>query len=681
MIYYKPFPSFRRHFPWVAKWTLDFNRKCENQAGTRYLHLKFLNMASSTMNKYEDFVKMDVQTLRDYLTTRGISVSGYKKAEMVARAFSAAEMGLPIILTSEEQSKLLKEEYRKLLAEFDLTDPRKIDAELKVDDITTWPPVTLGNIFQYILSIREFNTDYVGKYKDQKAYSYFDSGFVGETLIHSTKKFHILFCKVRASMSIHDEKELWILIQPNGKILTCWCSCMAGSSRCCNHVIATLYKMEYANTHGYCSPACTSVPCGWNKSTKRSIEPRMITDIVVRKKIRSQMGENPEDMESTNREETRMIELNKFDPREKVHQKMTNERLSLLIHKLSHSNPSAVVFKSIEEMSIPTSKNLTVIGIATEVSKINLSDSEKITKLLKKLIFSDKEKSSVESTTRNQSESKCWIDHRKGRLTASKHHEYYTKINTVLKTRGKIQPKTTQLVSSLIYQNNDLSKLQAIKWGREHEKDALRAFYSLEATKHVDFKLEKAGLFLDKARAYIGASPDALMYCKCHGKAVIEIKCPFNIKDAVIIDSFQKCEFLTKINDSIILKSSHKYYTQLNSQMALAGTKIGYFVVWTKKDILIQQIPEDKKFWMTVSTNLEIFFKNYVAKRILGINPLLFCGSCENVILEENELRENELDLKPICCKTCNILFHLKCQGLKSIVDSWQCNFCVNIAP
>ena len=33
------------------------------------------------------------------------------------------------------------------------------------------------NIFEYILRMKEFDKEYIGKYKDQKAYSYFDSCF------------------------------------------------------------------------------------------------------------------------------------------------------------------------------------------------------------------------------------------------------------------------------------------------------------------------------------------------------------------------------------------------------------------------------------------------------------------------------------------------------------------------
>ena len=42
--------------------------------------------------------------------------------------------------------------------------------------------ITIGNIFAFILHKKDFNTDYIGKYKDQKVYSYFDSGFAGQYL-------------------------------------------------------------------------------------------------------------------------------------------------------------------------------------------------------------------------------------------------------------------------------------------------------------------------------------------------------------------------------------------------------------------------------------------------------------------------------------------------------------------
>ena len=102
---------------------------------------------ASGKKQYDDFLSMNVNNLKDYLTVRGISVSGYNKIELVAQEYSAAEMDLPIILSSADLTKNLEEEYSKRLREF---DPKNIEKELRVDDLTAWPKVNLGtflNIF------------------------------------------------------------------------------------------------------------------------------------------------------------------------------------------------------------------------------------------------------------------------------------------------------------------------------------------------------------------------------------------------------------------------------------------------------------------------------------------------------------------------------------------------------
>ena len=69
---------------------------------------------------------------------------------------------------------------------------------------------------------------------------------------HGLKKNHVfLYSSVKASQAMTDTKEVWIAIhkksQTENKILCAWCSCMAGVYETCNHVIASLYKIDYAN--------------------------------------------------------------------------------------------------------------------------------------------------------------------------------------------------------------------------------------------------------------------------------------------------------------------------------------------------------------------------------------------------------------------------------------------------
>ena len=172
-------------------------------------------------------------------------------------------------------------------------------------------------------------------------------------------------------------------------IITAWCFSMTGASRCCNHVIAVLYKVEYANANNFCSPACTSIPYDWKKSTKKIIEPKRTLPYEKR----------------WGREEKRMQELNLFDSRTNIHINVTGVRLSEFFYSLSLSSPSAVLFKSIEGMSIATSMNLSLTNIANEVvvNHKNSSSDEKITLLLRKLCFTEKEIQNIEKSTLGKS--------------------------------------------------------------------------------------------------------------------------------------------------------------------------------------------------------------------------------------------------------------------------------------
>ena len=127
------------------------------------------------------------------------------------------------------------------------------------------------------------------------------------------------------------------------------------------------------------------------------------------------------------------------------------------------------------------------------------------------------------------------------------------------------------------------------------------------------------------------------MKCICHGKGVVEIICPHKIWDKTIKDNFKDLDFLTlNTEGNISINKKHRYYTQINSQIVLGKSDQGYFVVWTTKDIFVEKIDRDLIHWSKVSINLEVFFKSYVVKALLGIQPLTFCGKCSKVLVEEN---------------------------------------------
>ena len=103
-----------------------------------------------------------------------------------------------------------------------------------------------------------------------------------------------------------------------------------------------MYKVNFAYKKAYISPACTSVPQGWNKETKKDVEPNQIKNLVFRKDKKTQ--------EDNARHLGESLTLkNHFDPRKLQDRQLTNERVSTLINGIIQNIPSACALYSIEQ--------------------------------------------------------------------------------------------------------------------------------------------------------------------------------------------------------------------------------------------------------------------------------------------------------------------------------------------
>jgi len=117
-----------------------------------------------------------------------------------------------------------------------------------------------------------------------------------------------------------------------------------------------------------------------------------------------------------------------------------------------------------------------------------------------------------------------------------------------------------------------------------------------EAVKHDGGlnNVRKCGLLVKIDKPFLGASPDGLLSCKCCGTAVLEAKCPYSIKDQNIKESYEKVDFLEVCDGNLRLKRSHRYYSQLTTEIALKGCSYGFIIVWTMVDYFIEKIPFDQ---------------------------------------------------------------------------------------
>ncbi|PFX12336.1 hypothetical protein AWC38_SpisGene23727 [Stylophora pistillata] len=143
------------------------------------------------------------------------------------------------------------------------------------------------------------------------------------------------------STKIRDQThKCWILFD-NNSILSTWCTCVAGTSLNCNHILAVLYKINFAYKKGYSNPACTTLPEGWNRGTHKQVEPRRICDLFIRND--SKQKEDKKTRTPINSQAKR-----EFDPRHPEQRQITNDQVSFLYQKIKANNPNVCVLYSLD---------------------------------------------------------------------------------------------------------------------------------------------------------------------------------------------------------------------------------------------------------------------------------------------------------------------------------------------
>lgn len=123
--------------------------------------------------------------------------------------------------------------------------------------------------------------------------------------------------------------------------------------------------------------------------------------------------------------------------------------------------------------------------------------------------------------TTKQSDSTLWKDLRRGRITAS--------ILRDVCATSLAKPSKT-LIDKICYPSNITSP--AIMYGKKYEQEAINTLFYLVGENHQDLQLVKTGFHISQEFPFMGASPDAIFTCKCHGIMTVEVKCPYSARNA-----------------------------------------------------------------------------------------------------------------------------------------------------
>ncbi|XP_061580348.1 inhibitor of growth protein 1-like isoform X1 [Cololabis saira] len=219
---------------------------------------------------------------------------------------------------------------------------------------------------------------------------------------------------------------------------------------------------------------------------------------------------------------------------------------------------------------------------------------------------SEEQARAVEVATRDQASSKLWFRFRAGRITASK-----------MKTACCTDPNkpAQSLIKSVCYPESYKFTSKAMTWGCDHETFARDIFINDHKKRHENVKAENTGFFINPSVPFSGASPDGLVSCDCCGVSVIEVKCPFCVKN----DMVDCVSYLEKDDDGKLkLNRKHQYFYQVQTQLGVCKLESAYFVVWTEKDLHVELITFDEEFWDTICKKSKRIFDTAIMPELVG---------------------------------------------------------------
>ena len=303
--------------------------------------------------------------------------------------------------------------------------------------------------------------------------------------------------------------------------------------------------------------------------------------------------------------------------------------------------------------------------------------------------------SQVEMLTRGQANNELWPYFRYGRITASRVGKIMAAYAAIEKKTAGVNdgepPYTIANDKSMVARLNKLAsdiapdpfdapsikqeamrKSAAVKWGIDHERDAIEAFAATRDDEETiivggGLRLARFGLSLATSDVYkwYGASPDGLM---CYGAeklaehgdfkkgemtTVIECKCPWSQRNKAPDEAFDDRFYLKRVPSyqadrryeyELDRKKTqgNEYYWQMQMHMFVTNTDKAYLVVWTPHKLVTLTIYCDYHDQRMMLRTMDGFYKDYVVPRLnnrifrLAADQLI-CRVYENCVWDRDD--------------------------------------------
>ncbi|XP_060581209.1 uncharacterized protein LOC132737860 [Ruditapes philippinarum] len=553
-------------------------------------------------------------------------------------------------------------------------------------DVDSLPAVSYFDIVNYFINSKSaYTMDELNAVKSMDSFNHCYNGWVKDVRTLTKNERILVKGRVRHSQRMNDTPLTpWAIVRIDGFVESAHCNCMAGLGEVCSHIGALLFWVE-ATHRANANLTVTQKKAYWPvPSYVDKVQYLEVKDIDF-----SSAEKKVKDLNhllcSGEKTPKRALQLPKVE-------EPTLETEQHFSHVLSlcKSKPAVLAVKeNFQENYIPDilrkGKLPISLGTFRDEKFMNMEREELISEcaqLEQTLTVTCEQAKNAEIITKQQFKCKEWHAFRHGRITAS---------NVKLVCSGLEDKPALSTVKAICGTGSRFTN-KATEWGIAHEREALLKYRRDVSPLHDDLKVDNSGLFISPAHPHLGASPDGIVSCSCCGDGLVEIKCPYSVKDGNVKD----LEYLDK---NMALKHQHKYMYQVQTQLLVTNKLYCEFVIWTKDECLIQRIEPLPVIQEEIVKKTTSYFKNVILLELTGSlisrERTLMPNNSNKTVTEPSSSQASEIICvcqKPykdgedvIGCDNQNcpyVWLHFKCINLTKVPrGKFYCNECRNKRP
>lgn len=457
-------------------------------------------------------------------------------------------------------------------------------------------------------------------------YQLFKENYVKDIKVKSNIKAEINLFVVKCFVAAAMKKEKYVLYihlcQCSGEIIYAKCLCKAGAGGCCKHVAAALYQLvEYKELNLKSVPiqeTCTEKLQTWHvPGESANKEAILFSDLTFEKanldKDKTQSRKRPlvrgrrDYCSAPNSSEN----SNQF--MELCENLKKTKRVTGMQRLLEGNNYAPCDFyktsrDSAKNEDEPDVKRLFIGQIIekltiTTFDKLHLREKDELF-VEDNLMVSTEAVKNIEEITLKQSETKEWYLERSKRITSSN-------FGAIINRRTNIFPSS--ILKKLLKNDKPNYYPPSCKWGLENEEKVLKTYEKIK-----DVQVESCGFIINPKWPWLGCSPDGVVNCE----KAIEIKCPYSKKEMTLKEACKDKNFYCYMEEGQPrLKSTHPYFYQCQGIMAVCSLKEIDFIVYTEKDLHIENIKFDDGKWNSVWLPiLTSFYFEFMAPKLFQDN-------------------------------------------------------------